>query len=58
MTRKDFSKKTCMECKQQGPQFRLGIFICDNPKSDQYQHILTTKHHICAYFEQVKINEN
>jgi len=51
MTHKAFSKKTCMECSKQGPTFRFGTFICDNPKSDHYQHILTQKHHICEYFE-------
>ena len=43
-----------MECKQKGPDFRSVMFICNNPKSDHYQHILTTSHHICEYFEQEK----
>jgi len=52
MTQEAFSKKICMECKKQGPIIgAFGMFVCDNPKSDHYKHVLTTSHHICEYFE-------
>lgn len=55
MTHKAFSDKTCMECKKHGPILSVfGMFVCGNPKSDHYQHILTTSHHLCAYFVKIK----
>lgn len=51
MTYKGFSEKTCKECKFMGEVFHLGkIFVCNNPNSDHYQHILSTEHHICEKF--------
>lgn len=58
MTHKDFSEKTCAKCKLQGPKFNFGMFVCDNPKSKHYQHILFVGHHICMHFEKEEEDEN